>query len=86
MNEEIINDFFSFVSTDKKVISTKDLEKLELFLNKQEFDDINEPMNEFINDLVYWNIQKLDVNLNIIDEAQINKNVRKIINLGYKLT
>jgi len=74
MNHEIINDFFQFLSTDKKIISNNDIDKLESLLNKNEFEDMNEPMSQFINDLIY---NYLDCNLNIIDEVQINKSVKK---------
>jgi hypothetical protein len=73
MNDEILNDFFSFASDDKKVITAKDLENVEKFLNKSEFDDICEQFVEFLNDFVYWCIKKLELQINVIDEGQINK-------------
>jgi hypothetical protein len=75
MNEEIINDFFKFTSKDKIILTSKDLENFENFISKSDFADIHGNLLNFLNDLVFWSVQKLDVSVNIKDEGQININV-----------
>jgi hypothetical protein len=74
MNEEILKDFFKFLSTDKVCISSKDLQNFEVFITKTDFEDIYENLIEFLNELIYFSVQKLDLNVNIKDEGQINLN------------
>lgn len=74
MNEEILNDFFKFLSTDKLCISSRDLQNFEIFIAKTDFEDIYENLIEFLNDIIYFSVQKLDLNINIKDEGQINLN------------
>jgi hypothetical protein len=81
MNEEIINDYFKFTSKDKNILTSKDLENFESFISKSEFADIHENLLNFLNDLVYWSVQKLEVSINLKDEGQININV-SASNLG----
>jgi hypothetical protein len=67
MTDQVLNDFFIFISNNKNYISNKDIEDFEQFLCKKEFEEIQFDMTEFINDLLYWVIKKLDLedNLNI---------------------
>lgn len=75
MNEEILNDFFSFMAREKEYINLKDFEDIEKFLLKTEFEDIYNDFMDFLNEFLYWNVQKLDVKqqINSIDETHINK-------------
>jgi len=76
MNEGVLFDFFKFTSTDKIDINSKDLDNFEIFISKTEFEDIHESLIEFLNDLVFWSSQKLELNVIIPDEGRINLNVR----------
>jgi hypothetical protein len=72
MIDEILNDFFSYVSRDKKLITSGDLRKMELNLDRQDFKDILQNLEEFLNEFVYWSIRKL--NISIVDNQEINMN------------
>ena len=71
MNNKIQEDFFHFVSSSKETITLKDFEDLEAFIQKIEFEDINEEMNDFINNFLLWNFKKFEK----VEEDEI-RNVR----------
>ncbi len=74
MNNKIQEDFFHFVSSSKETITLKDFEDLEAFIQKIEFEDINEDMNDFINNFILWNFKKFEK----IEDDEI-KNVRILL-------
>jgi len=73
MIDEILNDFFSFISKDKKIISSDDLRKMELNLDRPEFRDISHNLEEFFNDFVYWSIRRLNISIGDNPEKSFNK-------------
>ena len=60
MNDKIQEDFFHFVSSNKENITLKDIDELETFILRVEFEDMYEEMNDFINDFLLWNLRKID--------------------------
>jgi hypothetical protein len=54
MTEQVLNDFFIFISNHKEFISFKDIEDFESFIQRKEFEDLQFDLTEFINDLLYW--------------------------------
>ena len=77
MIDEILNDFFSYVSRDKKLITSEDLRKMELNLDRQDFKDILQNLEEFLNEFVYWSIRKLNISIGDNQEINMNKIVYK---------
>lgn len=77
MIDEILNDFFSYVSRDKKLITSDDLRKMELNLDRQDFKDILQNLEEFLNEFVYWSIRKLNISIGDNQEINMNKIVYK---------
>jgi hypothetical protein len=73
MTEEILKDFFYFISQDGQTITSKNLDDMDQLLNKTEFEDINEELMVILNDLVYWYVHKSNLQINLIDEGLINK-------------
>jgi hypothetical protein len=81
MTEQVLNDFFIFISNGKEHICNKDIEDFEIFLQRKEFEDIQDDMIEFINDMLYWVIKKLDLD-NDLNVDGVASNVGIINNLG----
>ena len=48
------------VSSNKESITLKDIEDLETFIQRVEFEDIYEEMTDFINDFLLWNLKKMN--------------------------
>jgi hypothetical protein len=61
MTDPVLNDFFIFIANHKAFISHKDIEDFESFLQRRDFEDIQDDIIDFINDLLYWVIRKLDL-------------------------
>jgi hypothetical protein len=61
MIDEILNDFFSFISKDKKIITTEDLKRVELTFDNIEFNDILEQLENFLDEFVDWSVKKLNL-------------------------
>jgi hypothetical protein len=81
MIDDILNDFFSFVSRDKILITADDLRRLESNLDKQEFEDILDQLEEFLNDFVFWSLQKLKISVDDNTESSGNKIVYYLFKL-----
>jgi hypothetical protein len=60
MNNKIQEDFFHFVSSNKETITLKDFEDLETFIQRIEFEDMHEEMNDLINEFLLWNLKKFE--------------------------
>jgi hypothetical protein len=73
MIDEILSDFFHFVSIDKQSITKDDLRKLEYTIDKPEFQDISEQLEEFLNQFVSWSIKKLNINIEAMEDSYGNK-------------
>ena len=73
MNESILSDLFSFVSTDGQLITKKNLSDFEIFINRNDFEDLHEDLIGFLNDLIYFTVNKLDIKVDVVDEGLINK-------------
>ncbi len=71
MNNKIQEDFFHFISSNKETVTIKDIEDLESFIQRIDFEDMYEEMNDFINDFLLWNLK----NIEKVEEEEI-KNVR----------
>ena len=72
MIDEILNDFFSFISKDKKIITTEDLKRVEITLGNTEFEDILIELQEFFDEFVYWSVRKLNIK---IDQMENNDKI-----------
>jgi hypothetical protein len=71
MIDQILHDFFSFISIDKKIITTEDLKRVEITLCNSEFQDIFIELQEFFDEFVYWSVRKLNIKID-----QMEKNDR----------
>jgi hypothetical protein len=81
MIDEILTDFFGFVSKDKFTITKDDLRRLEVTIDKPEFEEILVQLEEFLNDFIFWSIKKLNIPLDGLMEDSIgNKIVNNYIN------
>jgi hypothetical protein len=76
-DNNILNDFFIFIANHKDHISYKDVEDFETFLQRPDFEEIQYDLIEFINDLLYWVIKKLDLEEDLNIEG-VTSNVKII--------
>jgi len=75
MIDEILNDFFCFISNDKKIITTVDLKRVEITLGNTEFQDIYVEVQEFFDDFVYWSVRKSNIQ---IDQIENNEKLNSV--------
>lgn len=73
MIDEILSDFFGFVSKDKISITKYDLRKLEVTIDKPDFEDILDSLEEFLNEFLNWSIRKLNINIDPMEDSYGNK-------------
>lgn len=75
MNDVIHNDFFLFLVKDNNSITLQEIEDTEKFVNKEEFEDIQQEFMIFLNEFMLWCIKKLDIQINDVHENLLNKKV-----------
>ncbi len=71
MNVQIQEDFYNFIANKKDYISSKDLEDFEMFIQRIDFEDLHEEMNDFINEFLEYYFKKNDKNEDMYNQVYI---------------
>ena len=69
MIDEILNDFFTFISKDNKYITSEDLKRVEITLDNHEFQDILVQLEDFLDEFVDWSLKKLNISIELMENS-----------------